>query len=85
MTWLEGNSCNPKPAGERLREFLARPKILRSPGAHNAMAGLLAKEQGFEDYLNGLTAAADIEINRLKAAIEEFSGRIKEMLDTSLG
>ncbi len=54
MTWLEGNSCNPKPAGERLREFLARPKILRSPGAHNAMAGLLAKEQDFEAlYISG--------------------------------
>ena len=54
MTWLEGNSCNPKPAGERLREFLARPEILRSPGAHNAMAGLLAKEQGFEAlYISG--------------------------------
>ncbi len=54
MTWLEGNSCNPKPAGERLREFLARPKILRSPGAHNAMAGLLAKEQAFEAlYISG--------------------------------
>jgi hypothetical protein len=43
---------------------------------------LEAQEQGFEDYLNGLTAAADIEINRLKAATEELSGRIKEMLDT---
>ena len=54
MTWLEGNSCNPKPAGERLREFLARPEILRSPGAHNAMAGLLAKEQDFEAlYISG--------------------------------
>ena len=54
MTWLEGNSCNPKPAGERLREFLARPEILRSPGAHNAMAGLLAKEQAFEAlYISG--------------------------------
>ena len=54
MTWLEGNSCNPKPAGERLREFLTRPEILRSPGAHNAMAGLLAKEQDFEAlYISG--------------------------------
>ena len=54
MTWLEGNSYDPKPAGERLRELLARPEILRSPGAHNAMAGLLAKEQGFEAlYISG--------------------------------
>ncbi len=54
MTWLEGGSRNPKPAGQRLRELLARPEILRTPGAHNAMAGLLAKEQGFEAiYISG--------------------------------
>lgn len=54
MTWLEGGSRNPKPAGERLRELLARPGILRVPGAHNAMAGLLAGQQGFEAlYISG--------------------------------
>jgi len=54
MTWLEGSSRNPKPAGERLRALLARPEILRTPGAHNAMAGLLAKDQGFEAlYISG--------------------------------
>jgi len=54
MTWLEGFSRNPKPAGERLRALLARPEILRTPGAHNAMAGLLAKDQGFEAlYISG--------------------------------
>lgn len=54
MTWLEGNTRNPKPAGDRLRELLARPEILRAPGAHNAMAGLLAKDQGFEAlYISG--------------------------------
>jgi len=54
MTWLEGASRNPTPAGERLRALLARPEILRVPGAHNAMAGLLAKDQGFEAlYISG--------------------------------
>jgi methylisocitrate lyase len=54
MTWLEGSSRNPRPAGERLRALLARPEILRTPGAHNAMAGLLAKDQGFEAlYISG--------------------------------
>ena len=54
MTWLEGTSRNPTPAGERLREKLARPEILRVPGAHNAMAGLLARDAGFEAiYISG--------------------------------
>ena len=44
-----------------------------------------AKEQGFENYLNGLVAAIDIEIDRLKEDIGEISGRIKEMLDPSSG
>ena len=54
MTWLEGNSRNTTPAGKRIATLLARPEILRVPGAHNAMAGLLAKKQGFEAlYISG--------------------------------
>jgi hypothetical protein len=46
---------------------------------------LESKEQGFENYMNGLVAAIDIEIDRLKEDIGEISGRIKEMLDPSSG
>ena len=46
---------------------------------------LEAKEQGFENYLNGLVAAIDIEIDRLKEDIGEISGRIKEILNPSSG
>jgi methylisocitrate lyase len=54
MTWLEGKTRNPKRPGARLRELLDRPEILGVPGAHNALAGLLAKEQGFEClYVSG--------------------------------
>jgi len=60
MTWLEGDGLDTRPAGERLAELLARPKILRTPGAHNALAGLIAKQTGFEAlYMSGggLTAS----------------------------
>ena len=40
-----------------------------------------AKEQGFEDYLGTLTAAADMENDRLKAGIDQTLKRIKEILD----
>lgn len=54
MTWLEGKTRNPVPPGARLRAHLEKPEILRAPGAHNAMAGLLAKNAGFEAlYVSG--------------------------------
>lgn len=57
MTWLL-NETDPVPPGERLAALWARPGILRMPGAHHAMAGLLAKEAGFEAlYLSGNAVA----------------------------
>ena len=54
MTWLEGKTRNPTPPGARLCQLLERPEILGVPGAHNALAGLLAQEQGFEAlYVSG--------------------------------
>lgn len=54
MTWLEGNGEDLGPAGLRLRKLIERPGILGVPGAHNGLAGLLAKEAGFEAlYISG--------------------------------
>ncbi len=54
MTWLEGNGRDPETAGLRLRKLIDRPGILGVPGAHNGLAGLLAKEAGFEAlYISG--------------------------------
>ena len=54
MTWLEGKTRNPTPPGARLRAHLEKPQILQVPGAHNAMAGLLAKDAGFDAlYVSG--------------------------------
>ena len=53
-TWLEGPTRNNVPAGARLRALLERDEILRTPGAHNPFAGLLAKREGFEAlYISG--------------------------------
>ncbi|MFQ5765869.1 MAG: methylisocitrate lyase [Rhodospirillales bacterium] len=61
MTWLEGNGRDKRPAGERLRELLARPEILGVPGAHNGLAGMLAKEAGFEAlYISGGAVTATL-------------------------
>ena len=52
--WLTGDKANAIPAGERLKALLARKGIVRAPGAHNALAGLIAREAGFEAlYVSG--------------------------------
>lgn len=54
MTWLEGNGADLEPAGIRLKKLIERPGILGVPGAHNGLAGMLAKEAGFEAlYISG--------------------------------
>jgi len=47
MTWLTADFWEAAPAGERLGAMFAQPGIVRVPGAHDAMAGLLAKRAGF--------------------------------------
>src|SRR5690606_7122165 len=47
--------------GARFRELLARPGIVRLPGAHNGMAALQAKRAGFEGlYLSGGAMSASM-------------------------
>ncbi len=58
--WLTPENTTIRMPGEILAEYWQRPGILRLPGAHNALAGLLAKEAGFEAlYISGgaLTAS----------------------------
>ncbi|MCG8510759.1 MAG: methylisocitrate lyase [Rhodospirillales bacterium] len=61
MTWLERDDQSSVPAGDRFADLLARDGILRLPGAHNAMAGLLAKDAGFDAlYVSGAAVCASM-------------------------
>lgn len=61
MTYLIANDLPAEPVGQRLRTLLARPGILRMPGAHNGMAALQAKAAGFEAlYLSGAAMTASM-------------------------
>ena len=61
MTWLEANGGDAKPAGERLRELIDKPEILGVPGAHNGLAGMLARDAGFEAlYISGGAVTASL-------------------------
>jgi len=60
MTWLR-NDGNSAPAGERLAELWQKPGIVQIPGAHNALAALLAKRAGFQAlYLSGGALSASL-------------------------
>lgn len=62
MSWLAGDAAETTmPPGARLVALLARPGILKVPGAHHALAGLLAKGAGFEAlYLSGASLSASL-------------------------
>mgnify|MGYP000194493660 FL=1 len=74
MTWLEGNGRDTPPAGERLQALIDRPEILGGPGAHNGLAGMLAKEAGFEAlYISGGAVTATLGLPDLGVmTIEEL-------------
>lgn len=59
MTWLVAENWDPNPMGERFQALLDKPGIVKAPGAHNAMAGLLAKAAGFDClYVSGAAVTA---------------------------
>jgi len=61
MTWLNNNGSDSTPPGEWLAELWRGPGILQIPGAHNALAGLLAKRAGFKAlYLSGAALSASL-------------------------
>lgn len=61
MPYLVATQSSSQSAGRRFRELLARPGILRMPGAHNGMAALQAKQVGFEAlYLSGAAMTASM-------------------------
>jgi methylisocitrate lyase len=62
MTWLLDNEER-RPPGERMAEFWARPQILRMPGAHSPLAGVIAKRAGFEAlYVSGAAVSATLAL-----------------------
>ncbi len=63
MTYLVAEDLPVGLAGDRFRALLARPGILRMPGAHNGQAALQAKAAGFAaHYLSGAAMTASMGI-----------------------
>lgn len=61
MPYLDAADLPSRSAGQRFRELLDAPGILRLPGAHNGMAALQAKAAGFDAlYLSGAAMSASM-------------------------
>ncbi|MGH7935145.1 MAG: isocitrate lyase/phosphoenolpyruvate mutase family protein, partial [Candidatus Binataceae bacterium] len=61
MTWLDNHAAEKLSAGERLAALLQKPGTLRVPGAHHALAAMLAKRAGFSAiYLSGAALTASL-------------------------
>jgi methylisocitrate lyase len=61
MTWLTNEATSAVAPGERLRELWQMPGIVAIPGAHNALAAMIAKKAGFKAlYLSGAAITASL-------------------------
>src|SRR5215469_4248269 len=61
MTWLSDDDTKAAPAGDRLANLWGAPGIVQIPGAHNALAALMAKRAGFKAlYLSGGALSASL-------------------------
>ena len=61
--WLIAGQRPQEPAGQRLRELIRRPGIVRVPGAHDGLTARLARRAGFEClYLSGAALSASMAL-----------------------
>ncbi|UPW81290.1 methylisocitrate lyase [Lysinibacillus sp. Ag94] len=59
MAWIVNEAMTQKQLADQFRALITRSTILQIPGAHDAMAGLMAKKVGFEAlYLSGAAYTA---------------------------
>jgi len=75
MTWLTNESRDVTPAGEKLAALIRQPGIVTIPGAHNALAAMIAQKAGFQAlYLSGAALTASLGLPDLGIlGLEELS------------
>ena len=70
--WLIGSNSAVEAPALKLRRMLQAGRIVRAPGAHNALAGLIAKEAGFEAlYVSGGAVTASLGLPDLGIVTQE--------------
>jgi methylisocitrate lyase len=81
MTYLNADSSPAAPAGERFAALLRPGTILQLPGAHNGLAALQAKAQGFQAlYLSGAAVTASMGLPDLGIlTVDEMSFHVRQV------
>lgn len=82
MTWIVDDAATQEELAEKFTTLMNEGKILQIPGAHDAMAGLMAKKTGFETlYLSGGAFTASKGLPDLgMITSEEVANRAKEVI-----
>lgn len=85
MPYLLSSDMPSEPAGLRFRALIERGGILRLPGAHNGMAGIQARNAGFEAlYLSGAAMTASMGLPDLGIiTVDEVSFFIRQVARAS--
>lgn len=80
-TWLEPDGGAGARMGDRLKQRLAARRIVRAPGAHDAMAGLIARDAGFDAlYVSGAAVTASRGLPDLGVlTMEELTGTVRSI------
>lgn len=83
--WLDGKKAQSEAAGKRFGRLLEMDGIIKIPGAHNALAGLLAREAGFEAlYVSGGALSASMGLTDLGImTVEELCAAVKAVVRVS--
>ncbi|WZY01245.1 methylisocitrate lyase [Bacillus sp. FSL W7-1360] len=82
MPWIVDQWATQKELADSFRQQMKAPTILQMPGAHDAMAGLMAKKAGFTSlYLSGAAYTASLGLPDLGIVqSNEVAARAKEIV-----
>ena len=82
MAWIVDQPSSQAELANRFKELMTAPDILQIPGAHDAMAALVAKQAGFSAlYLSGAAYTASLGLPDLGVITSaEVAQRAKELV-----
>ena len=82
MAWIVDQPSSQVELASRFKELMTAPDILQSPGAHDAMAALVAKQAGFSAlYLSGAAYTASLGLPDLGVITSaEVAQRARELV-----
>lgn len=82
MPWIVDEALSQKELAQSFQTMMVKKGILQIPGAHDAMAGLIAKQSGFKSlYLSGAAFTASLGLPDLGIVNSlEVAGRAREIV-----